>query len=90
MGWLSGTISLLTNISRAFQLSHPVGPRDGDRPRRGSDPECDGANCRTTWPSRTLSVKRDDVLFEVDPTPFQYKLTQLQPSLAAAKQQTKF
>ncbi|MGY3364299.1 hypothetical protein ACVWZL_001424 [Bradyrhizobium sp. GM2.4] len=30
------------------------------------------------------------MLFQVNLTPFQYKLTQLQPSLAAAKQQTKF
>jgi multidrug resistance efflux pump len=33
-------------------------------------------------------VKRDDVLFQIDPAPFQYKVTQLQASLAAAKQQT--
>nr|WP_249799401.1 MULTISPECIES: biotin/lipoyl-binding protein [unclassified Bradyrhizobium] len=35
-----------------------------------------------------VPVKRDDVLFQIDPAPFQYKVTQLQASLAAAKQQT--
>jgi multidrug resistance efflux pump len=33
-------------------------------------------------------VKKDDVLFQIDPAPFQYKVKQLQASLAAAKQQT--
>ena len=33
-------------------------------------------------------VKSGDVLFQIDPAPFQYKVTQLQASLAAAKQQT--
>jgi multidrug resistance efflux pump len=33
-------------------------------------------------------VKKDAVLFQIDPAPFQYKVTQLQASLAAAKQQT--
>jgi multidrug resistance efflux pump len=32
-------------------------------------------------------VKTGDVLFQIDPAPFQYKVTQLQASLAAAKQQ---
>jgi len=36
-----------------------------------------------------LPVKTNDVLFQIDPTPFQYKVTQLQASLAAAKQQVK-
>ena len=35
-----------------------------------------------------LPVKANDVLFQIDPAPFQYKVTQLQASLAAAKQQT--
>jgi multidrug resistance efflux pump len=35
-----------------------------------------------------VPVKMGDVLFEIDPAPFQYKVTQLQASLAAAKQQT--
>lgn len=35
-----------------------------------------------------VPVKRDDVLFQIDPAPFQYKVTQLQASLAAARQQT--
>ncbi|WP_247818670.1 biotin/lipoyl-binding protein [Bradyrhizobium sp. 40] len=35
-----------------------------------------------------VPVKRDDVLFQIDPAPFQYKVTRLQASLAAAKQQT--
>jgi multidrug resistance efflux pump len=33
-------------------------------------------------------VKANDVLFQIDPAPFQYKVAQLQASLAAAKQQT--
>jgi multidrug resistance efflux pump len=35
-----------------------------------------------------LPVKANDVLFQIDPAPFQYKVSQLQASLAAAKQQT--
>src|SRR5882762_6630848 len=35
-----------------------------------------------------LPVKVNDILFQIDPAPFQYKVTQLQASLAAAKQQT--
>src|SRR5713226_733025 len=34
-----------------------------------------------------VPVKANDVLFQIDPTPFQYKVSQLQASLAAAKQQ---
>jgi multidrug resistance efflux pump len=33
-------------------------------------------------------VKTGDVLFQIDPAPFQYKVAQLRASLAAAKQQT--
>jgi multidrug resistance efflux pump len=33
-------------------------------------------------------VKKDDVLFQIDPAPVQYKIAQLQASLAAARQQT--
>jgi multidrug resistance efflux pump len=35
------------------------------------------------------SVKRGDALFQIDPTPFQYKVNQLEASLAQAKQHTK-
>src|SRR5438270_7697315 len=34
-----------------------------------------------------VPVKKDDVLFEIDPAPFRYKVAQLQASLAGAKQQ---
>src|SRR6202163_375453 len=34
-----------------------------------------------------LPVKANDVLFQIDPAPFQYKVAQLQASLAAARQQ---
>src|SRR5882762_8675292 len=34
-----------------------------------------------------VPVKKGDVLFQIDPAPFQYKVSQLQASLAAAKQQ---
>src|SRR5882724_6904739 len=33
-----------------------------------------------------VPVKQNDVLFQIDPAPFQYKVAQLQASLAAAKQ----
>ncbi|MDE5458324.1 biotin/lipoyl-binding protein [Bradyrhizobium sp. CSA112] len=33
-----------------------------------------------------VPVRQNDVLFQIDPAPFQYKVTQLQASLAAAKQ----
>jgi multidrug resistance efflux pump len=35
-----------------------------------------------------VPVKANDVLFQIDPAPFQYKVSQLQASLAGAKQQT--
>src|ERR1700737_3031638 len=35
-----------------------------------------------------VPVKANDVLFQIDPAPFQYKVAQLQASLAAARQQT--
>jgi multidrug resistance efflux pump len=35
-----------------------------------------------------VPVKAGDILFQIDPAPFQYKVAQLQASLAAAKQQT--
>jgi multidrug resistance efflux pump len=35
-----------------------------------------------------VPVKANDLLFQIDPAPFQYKVSQLQASLAAAKQQT--
>ncbi len=35
-----------------------------------------------------VPVKSGDILFQLDPAPFQYKVAQLQASLAAAKQQT--
>jgi multidrug resistance efflux pump len=35
-----------------------------------------------------VPVKKDDVLFQIDPAPVQYKIAQLQASLAAARQQT--
>jgi multidrug resistance efflux pump len=34
-----------------------------------------------------VPVRANDVLFQIDPAPFQYKVTQLQASLAGAKQQ---
>jgi multidrug resistance efflux pump len=34
-----------------------------------------------------VPVKANDVLFQIDPAPFQYKVAQLQASLAVAKQQ---
>lgn len=35
-----------------------------------------------------MPVKKDEVLFQIDPAPVQYKIAQLQASLAAARQQT--
>jgi multidrug resistance efflux pump len=35
-----------------------------------------------------VPVKANDVLFQIDPAPFQYKVSQLRASLAAARQQT--
>jgi multidrug resistance efflux pump len=35
-----------------------------------------------------VPMKTNDVLFEIDPAPFQYKVAQLNASLAGAKQQT--
>jgi hypothetical protein len=82
LGWLSGTISIvvglfiLATFLALFNYLTPSG--------------------RVTVAGRVVEVipvrpnvpvRTNDVLFQIDPAPFQYKVTQLQASLAAAKQQ---
>jgi multidrug resistance efflux pump len=59
------------DISRALQLPH-----------------ASGHGQIVAIPVKTnVPVKTGDVLFQIDPAPFQYKVAQLQASLAAARQQ---
>src|SRR6266446_5997349 len=79
-GWFSGTVSVLVGVFilatflALFNYLTPSG--------------------RVTVTGRVVEVKpnvpvkANDVLFQIDPAPFQYKVSQLQASLAAAKQQT--
>ena len=90
-GWLSGTISILIG---AFILATFLGFFNYLTP--SGRVTVTGRVVEVT-PNVTgqivaipvkpnVPVKQNDVLFQIDPAPFQYKVTQLQASLAAAKQ----
>ena len=90
-GWLSGTISILIG---AFILATFLGFFNYLTP--SGRVTVTGRVVEVT-PNVTgqivaipvkpnVPVKHNDVLFQIDPAPFQYKVTQLQASLAAAKQ----
>lgn len=92
-GWLSGTISLLiggfilATFLALFNYLTPSGRVTVTGRVVEVTPNVTGQIVAIPV-KPNLPVKKDDVLFQIDPAPFQYKVSQLQASLAAAKQQT--
>ena len=91
-GWLSGTISLLVGgfilatFLALFNYLTPSGRVTVTGRVVEVTPNVTGQIIAI--PVKTnVPVKMGDVPFQIDPAPFQYKVTQLQASLAAAKQQ---
>ena len=91
-GWLSGTISLLTGgfilatFLALFNYLTPSGRVTVTGRVVEVTPNVTGQIVAIPV-QPNVPVKANDVLFQIDPAPFQYKVTQLQASLAAAKQQ---
>ena len=90
-GWLSGTISLLVGgfilatFLALFNYLTPSGRVTVTGRVVEVTPNVTGQI--VTIPVKpNVPVKTNDVLFQIDPAPFQYKVAQLQASLAAAKQ----
>jgi multidrug resistance efflux pump len=92
-GWLSGTISILIGV---FMLATFLALFNSLTP---SGKVTVAGRVIEVTPNVTgqviaipvkpnVPVKSGDILFQLDPAPFQYKVAQLQASLAAAKQQT--
>src|SRR6266496_710256 len=92
-GWLSGTISLLiggfilATFLALFNYLTPSGRVTVTGRVVEVTPNVTGQIIAIPVKTNVL-VKVNDVLFQIDPAPFQYKVSQLQASLAAAKQQT--
>ena len=91
-GWLSGTVSIavgvfiLATFLALFNYLTPSGRVTVTGRVVEVTPNVTGQI--VAIPVRpNVPVKANDVLFQIDPAPFQYKVTQLQASLAAAKQQ---
>jgi multidrug resistance efflux pump len=92
-GWLSGTISVLIGVFilatflALFNYLTPAGKVTVTGKVIEVTPNVTGQI--VAIPVKTnVPVKTGDVLFQIDPAPFQYKVAQLQASLAAARQQT--
>ena len=92
-GWLSGTISILIGafiLATFLALFNNLTP-SGKVTVAGRvievTPNVTGQVIAIPV-KPNVPVKSGDILFQLDPAPFQYKVTQLQASLAAAKQQT--
>jgi multidrug resistance efflux pump len=90
-GWLSGTISLLiggfilATFLALFNYLTPSGRVTVTGRVVEVTPNVTGQI--VTIPAKpNVPLKKNDVLFQIDPAPFQYTVTQLQASLAAAKQ----
>ncbi len=92
-GWLSGTVSLLVGgfilatFLALFNYLTPSGRVTVTGRVVEVTPNVTGQIIAIPVKTNVL-VKVNDVLFQIDPAPFQYKVSQLQASLAAAKQQT--
>src|SRR5258705_10763105 len=92
-GWLSGTISIaigvfiLATFLARFNYLTPSGRVTVTGRVVEVTPNVTGQIVAIPV-KPNVPVKANDVLFQIDPAPFQYKVTQLQASLAAAKQQT--
>ena len=91
--WLSGTVSVLVGVFilavflALFNYLTPSGRVTVTGRVAEVTPNVTGQI--VSIPVKTnVKVKANDVLFQIDPAPFQYKVSQLQASLAAAKQQT--
>jgi multidrug resistance efflux pump len=92
-GWLSGTVSaligvfILATFLALFNYLTPSGRVTVTGRVVEVTPNVTGQI--VSIPVKpNVPVKANDVLFQIDPAPFQYKVSQLQASLAAAKQQT--
>jgi multidrug resistance efflux pump len=92
-GWLSGTVSVLIGVFilatflALFNYLTPSGRVTVTGRVVEVTPNVTGQI--VSIPIKpNVPVKANDVLFQIDPAPFQYKVSQLQASLAAAKQQT--
>ena len=91
-GWLSGTISLivggfiLATFLALFNYLTPSGRVTVTGRVVEVTPNVTGQIVAIPVKPNVL-VKANDVLFQIDPAPFQYKVSQLQASLAGAKQQ---
>jgi multidrug resistance efflux pump len=92
-GWLSGTISvlagalILATFLALFNYLTPSGRVTAAGRVVEVTPNVTGQIVAIPV-KPNVPVKKDDVLFQIDPAPYQYKVTQLQASLAAARQQT--
>src|SRR5450631_1419365 len=91
-GWLSGTVAILVGVIilatflALFNYLTPSGRVTVSGRVVEVTPNVTG-QVITIPVKPNVPVKMGDVLFQIDPAPFQYKVTQLQASLAAAKQQ---
>src|SRR3954452_4514073 len=92
-GWLSGTISLLiggfilATFLALFNTLTPSGRVTVTGRVIEVTPNVTGQVIALPV-KPNVPVKAGDMLFQIDPAPFQSKVTQLQASLAAARQQT--
>jgi multidrug resistance efflux pump len=92
-GWLSGTVSvligglILATFLALFNYLTPSGRVTVTGRVVEVTPNVTGQVISIPV-KPNLPVKSGDVLFQIDPAPFQYKVSQLQASLAAARQQT--
>ena len=92
-GWLSGTISILIGVfilaafMALFNYLTPSGKVTVTGRVVEVTPNVSGQI--TAIPVKpNVPVKVGDILFQIDPAPFQYKVAQLKASLASAQQQT--
>ena len=91
-GWLSGSISLLiggfilATFLALFNYLTPSGRLTVTGRVVEVTPNVTGQIVAIPV-KPNVPVKANDVLFQIDPAPFQYKVAQLQASLAGAKQQ---
>jgi len=93
-GWVSGTISvligafILATFMALFNYLTPSGRITVTGRVVEVAPNVSGEVIAIPVKSN-VTVKTGEVLFQIDPAPFQYKVSQLRASLAAAQQQTK-
>jgi multidrug resistance efflux pump len=91
-GWLSGTISVVAGVFilavflALFNFLTPSGRVTVTGRVVEVTPNVTGQIVAIPV-KPNVPVKTNDVLFQIDPAPFQYKVAQLQASLAGAKQQ---